>query len=134
MKINVIEKWRSKCITHYHIIISQHLLRHFFDHINFLFLILIFNFAPQNIAKKTVFFIFLISYLLICFFFLIFFSYLFSYFNFFYFNFLFQFFFILISYFNFFFSCKTTKFQGRRYKNQDRERWIQDRDTRERWE
>ena len=70
MKINVIEKWRSKCITHYHVIISQHLLRHFFDHINFLFLILIFNFASQNIAKKTVFFLFLNS-----FFFLI--SYLF---------------------------------------------------------
>src|SRR5438067_2311246 len=38
----------------------------------------------------------------------------FFYFNFFYFYF-------------FFFSCNTTKFQGRGYKNQDRERWIQDR-------
>src|SRR2546430_1565668 len=39
MKINVIEKWRSKCITHYHVIINQHLLRHFFDHINLFHLI-----------------------------------------------------------------------------------------------
>jgi len=30
---------RSKCITHYHVIISQHLLRHFFNHINLFHLI-----------------------------------------------------------------------------------------------